>query len=165
MAVIVSIIIPVYNVEPYVERCIESVLCQRYRELEVIIVDDCTSDHSIELIRKCINCSDSKGLVFKFLKHDKNRGISAARNTGIRAATGDYIFLMDSDDRISENCISLLVEPLKDCLYDFVMGECETRGTDWNLPPRNMGGSMIGAEKIAEAYNLNNWHCFPWNKL
>lgn len=161
----VSIIIPVYNVEPYVERCIESVLCQTYRELEVIIVDDCTSDHSIELIRKCINCSDSKGLVFKFLKHDKNRGISAARNTGIRAATGDYIFFMDSDDWISENCISLLVEPLKDCLYDFVMGECETRGTDWNLPPRNMRGSMIGTEKIAEAYNLNNWHCSPWNKL
>ena len=75
----VSIIIPVYKVEPYIERCIESVLRQTYRELEVIIVDDCTPDRSIERARNLINKANCKDLDFKLIKHDNNRGVSAAR--------------------------------------------------------------------------------------
>lgn len=161
----VSIIIPVYKVEPYIERCIESVLRQTYRELEVIIVDDCTPDRSIEIARNLINKSNCKDLDFKFIKHDKNRGVSVARNTGIMAATGDYLFIIDSDDWITDNCISLMVQPLKNRLYDFVTAECETRGNDMILPRQNMGGEMTGTEKIAKAYSLHYWHCFPWNKL
>lgn len=161
----VSIIIPVYNVEPYIERCIESVLRQTYRELEVIIVDDCTPDRSIELARECINKSNTSNLEFKFVKHDYNRGLSAAHNTGINAATGDYLFFIDSDDWITDNCISILAQPLKERLYDIVTAECETRGNNMDLPRQNMGGEMIGTAKIAQAYSCNYWHCMVWNKL
>ena len=107
----VSIIIPVYNVEPYIERCIESVLCQTYRELEVILVDDSSPDCSMDLARKCIDNSNRNKLDIIHLRHDHNLGLSAARNTGIEAATGDYLFFLDSDDWITDNCISLLVQP------------------------------------------------------
>lgn len=85
----VSIIIPVYNVAPYVEECIQSVLRQDYKNLEIIIIDDCGTDNSMELVEKLVKNS-SRDIVI--LKHDYNKGLSAARNTGIRRATGDYIF-------------------------------------------------------------------------
>lgn len=85
----VSIIIPVYNVAPYVEECIQSVLRQDYKNLEIIIIDDCGTDNSMELVEELVKNS-SRDIVI--LKHDYNKGLSAARNTGIRRATGDYIF-------------------------------------------------------------------------
>lgn len=104
----VSIIIPVYNVEPYIEECLQSVAEQTMTEgVECIIVDDCGSDKSMENVRNFVN--QYKGaVVFKILRHDKNRGLSAARNTGIKAASGEYIYLLDSDDYIVPKCIETL---------------------------------------------------------
>lgn len=161
----VSIIIPVYNVEPYIERCIESVLCQTYRELEVILVDDSSPDCSMDLARKCIDKSNRNKLDIIYLRHDHNLGISAARNTGIEAATGDYLFFLDSDDWITDNCISLLVQPLNNRIYDFVTAKCETFGSGRSIPRQNMNGEVIGTGKIAKTFNLNSWHCMVWNKL
>ena len=96
----VSIIIPIYKVESYIERCITSVLRQTYRNLEVILVDDCTPDSSMEIAKAVINENQNCGMNFVFLKHDHNFGLSAARNTGINAATGDYLFFLDSDDEL-----------------------------------------------------------------
>lgn len=126
---LVSIIIPVYNVAPYVEQCILSVIDQTYKNLEVIIVDDCGTDESMDIVERVIqengyrsaqNCyrsatyrSFSISSSFKILHHEHNRGLSAARNTGIDAATGDYLYFLDSDDWISPECIQLMVEALK----------------------------------------------------
>lgn len=107
---IVSIIIPVYKVEKYIVRCIESVICQTYRQLEVILVDDCSPDNSMAVVKETIqNSEKSRDLTFRYLRHDHNRGLSAARNTGIDAASGDYIFFLDSDDELVSDCIELLV--------------------------------------------------------
>jgi glycosyltransferase involved in cell wall biosynthesis len=98
----VSIIIPVYKVEAYIVRCIESVLRQTYRNLEVILVDDCTPDRSVELAKEYIEQSPlSKDLQFVYLKHDHNRGLSAARNTGMDAATGEYIYFLVPEGQVS----------------------------------------------------------------
>lgn len=102
----VSIIIPVYNVAFYVEECINSVLSQTYKELEIVIVDDCGTDNSMELIEKTLAGSDCDVIV---LRHPCNQGLSAARNTGIKHATGDYIYFLDSDDYLAPNCIESLV--------------------------------------------------------
>lgn len=108
----VSLIIPVYNVEPYVERCVRSVMAQTYTDLECIIVDDCTPDDSIEKCEKLIN--EYNGPIdFKILHHEHNRGLSAARNTGTDAASGEYIYYLDSDDEITPDCLSLLVHETK----------------------------------------------------
>ena len=116
----VSIIIPVHNVAPYVEECIQSVLRQDYKNLEIIIIDDCGMDNSMELVEELVKNS-SRDIVI--LRHDYNKGLSAARNTGIKQATGDYIFFLDSDDFIETYCISVLVEIAKDCVdADMVYG-------------------------------------------
>ena len=115
----VSIIIPIYKVEPYIERCIQSVLRQTYRDLEVILVDDCTPDRSMELAKACIEQSPlSKDLQIVYLRHEQNRGVSVCRNDGIDAATGEYIMFIDSDDHITDDCVETLVKPLENYPYD-----------------------------------------------
>jgi glycosyltransferase involved in cell wall biosynthesis len=104
----ISIIIPIYKVESYIERCNTSVLRQTYRNLEVILVDDYTPDSSMEIAKAVINENQNCGMNFVFLKHDHNFGLSAARNTGINAATGDYLFFLDSDDELPNLAIENL---------------------------------------------------------
>ncbi len=89
----ISVVIPVYNVKIYLERCVNSVLRQTYKDLEIILVDDGSTDGSGGLCDK-ITTKDKRIRVI----HQKNQGVSAARNTGIREATGKYIIFMDSDD-------------------------------------------------------------------
>lgn len=109
----ISIIIPIYNVQDYIERCINSVISQESNdfELECILVDDCSSDHSMEIAQKII-CNYTGSIKFVFLSHDHNRGASAARNTGIEAAVGDFIFFVDSDDRLENGSLKYLVDGL-----------------------------------------------------
>lgn len=89
----VSVVIPVYNVKPYLERCVDSVLRQTYKDLEIILVDDGSTDGSGELCDD-IATQDQRIQVI----HQKNQGLSGARNTGIRHAQGDFLIFMDSDD-------------------------------------------------------------------
>lgn len=162
----VSIIIPVYKVEPYIVRCIESVLRQTYRNLEIILIDDCSPDQSIDFAKKCIEASPlSKDLKFIYLKHDHNRGLSAARNTGMDAATGEYVYFLDSDDEITEDCIEVLEEPLKQKNYDFVVGNYKNIGEYSYYQPLNFEGEIIGQEQIAQSYLDRKWYQMAWNKL
>lgn len=105
ISTLVSIIIPVYKVREYIEECIESVLRQSYQHIEIILVDDVGNDGSIELAENLLKQSDRKWCI---LKHENNRGLSAARNTGIKQATGEYIYFLDSDDYIDRTCIEKL---------------------------------------------------------
>lgn len=105
----VSIIVPVYNVEPYVEDCIRSVMRQTYDgPMECIVVDDCGTDNSMDIVEKLVAEYDGP-ISFKILHHEHNRGLSAARNTGMDAATGDYLFFLDSDDELTDDCLSLMM--------------------------------------------------------
>ena len=126
----VSIVIPVYNVEPYIEECLQSVMRQSYSgEIECILVDDCGTDNSIEVAEQLI--ADYHGPIdFKVLHHEHHRGVSAARNTGMDAVCGDYVYFLDSDDWISDDCIERLTGPLSIKQYDFVMGHNEYDGKD-----------------------------------
>lgn len=102
----VSIIIPVYNVALYVEQCIRTVLAQTYKNIEIIVVDDCGNDNSIELVKKM---SDDNVANIHIIRNPRNMGLSESRNVGIRYATGDFLFFLDSDDYISDDCIESLV--------------------------------------------------------
>ena len=111
----ISIIIPIYNVEPYIIRCVDSVLRQTYRQLEIILIDDCSPDRSMEMAREHIEASpQSKDLSFIYLHHKRNLGQAAARNTGLKVATGEYIFFLDSDDEITVDCIEILTNEVKE---------------------------------------------------
>lgn len=106
---IVSLILPVYNVAPYISRCLKSVMDQTYTgPMECILVDDCGEDDSMAIARQLIAQYQGQ-IIFRILSHDHNRGLSAARNTGIRAAQGDYLYFLDSDDWIDPQCIASMV--------------------------------------------------------
>ena len=92
-----SVIIPVYKVEAYLRKCVESVLGEAGVEMEVILVDDCSPDGSGAI---CRHFAESDARV-KYLRRNENGGLSAARNTGLEAAIGDYVTFVDSDDYVA----------------------------------------------------------------
>ena len=109
----VSIIIPTYNVASYIIECLESVASQTYRgSLECVVVDDCGTDDSIALADNFIQHYLGK-IDFRILHREKNGGLSAARNTGLFEAKGEFVYFLDSDDYITPNCIESLVEVAK----------------------------------------------------
>ena len=124
MSLTVSIIIPVYKVETYITRCIDSVLHQTYRNLEVILIDDCSPDKSLEIAKNHINKMSAicRDINFIYLKHETNCGLSATRNTGIAAAKGKYLFFLDSDDEITHDCIEKLVRASNNGERDLICG-------------------------------------------
>ena len=134
----VSIIVPVYNVAKYIERCLLSVLDQTWQDLEVILVNDCTPDNSMEIARRVV-ASHPRGTVVRCLEHEENRGLSAARNTGISASVGDYLYFLDSDDYISANAIELLADAAVQKRPDFVIGNYEVTGARRWAPPLSLG--------------------------
>ena len=100
----ISVIIPVYNVEKYLERCVESVMRQTYQNLEVILVNDGSTDGSPEI------CKRLKEKYPKIILINKtNGGLSSARNAGLEAATGDYVAFLDSDDWVAKDCYEYLL--------------------------------------------------------
>ena len=172
----VSIIIPIYKVESYIKRCINSVLYQTYRQVEIILVDDCSPDHSLDIAKQIIEKSEkSKDLEIFYLKHEKNRGLSAARNTGIKAAKGDYIYLLDSDDEITPICIEKLISLVQKYPgVNIVQGNtlCNDERYKWldlstkNLPEYSLNKQWIRKQFINVEYNLkDNVPVTAWNKL
>ena len=107
----ISIIIPIYNVEVYIRRCLESVMTQEFvgATIECILIDDCTPDRSMEIAKEMVDDYDGP-ISFVLLRHEENRGLSAARNTGILHAKGDYVFFMDSDDYIMPNSLQYFLD-------------------------------------------------------
>jgi len=106
----ISIIVPVYNVEEYILECLDSIGNQTYQDgVECILVDDRGIDNSMKLVKKFINGYQG-GISFRVIKHKRNQGLSAARNTGIMDANGTYVLFVDSDDSISTDCLQYLME-------------------------------------------------------
>lgn len=106
---LVSVILPIYNVEKYLDKCVESVVSQTYRNLEIILVDDGAKDTSPEICEKWAK-QDSRIIVI----HKKNAGLGMARNTGLDAAQGRYVAFIDSDDYLEKNAVEKLIEGLGD---------------------------------------------------
>lgn len=126
----VTVVIPVYNVAPIVERCLISVMRQSYPVRECIIVDDGSTDDSISKCQRLIN--DYEGETrFVIIRHEYNRGLSAARNTGTNAATSTWVYYLDSDDEISPDCFEKLIAPFNITLssedsIEMILGEYRT---------------------------------------
>ena len=111
---LVSIIIPVYNAEQYIRKCIDSVLSQTYSLVEIILIEDGSTDGSAAI------CDEygRKDARVKII-HKLNEGVSVARNVGIEHATGDYVTFLDADDLMQKNCIANLIHAMD---YSLVVG-------------------------------------------
>lgn len=126
MEIKISVIIPVYKVEKYLNRCINSIINQTYRNLEIILVDDGSPDNCPKLCDNWLNIDNRIKVI-----HKQNGGLSSARNIGLKVATGDYVSFVDSDDWLEsdtyEYCISLLNKTESDCVqFDFFRTNSET---------------------------------------
>ena len=156
----ISIIIPVYDVEPYIEDCIRSVMAQDYQGLlECILVDDCGMDRSMEIAQNMINANTSS-VQFRIVHHEQNRGLSAARNTGMKEAQGEYCYLLDSDDEVTPDCIRLLANSLINRSYDMVIGEFAVLGAEDKYPHLYWEeGIHLGHGEICSGYYHGKW--FP----
>lgn len=165
----VSIIVPIYNVSDYIEVCLQSVLSQTYKDWELILVDDCGNDDSIILAKQMLegysNCI--------FLKHERNRGLSAARNTGMDVAQGEYVLFLDSDDRLADTCLELLVNKAEHTGVDVTIGDIAVEGQSSWIPKLNITDSpYLSTELIYEghddvlcAYIKGDYYVMAWNKL
>ena len=105
---LVSVIIPIYNMENFLVKCLDSVRCQSYQNLEIILVDDGSTDKSA-LLCDCFAEIDSRIYVI----HKENGGLGSARNAGLERASGEYIYFLDSDDYIEQVLIERAVEALE----------------------------------------------------
>ena len=161
---LISVIVPVYQVEEYLERCVKSILSQTYKNLEVILVDDGSPDQCPAI---CDACAEKDARV-KVI-HQENKGLSGARNAGIDAASGEYLAFVDSDDYVSPHFIEELYQLLQDtgcaigqCRFSYVKGDglveegdsafCIYRG-------ESLMEQLYGPEEKATCFVV------AWNKL
>lgn len=160
MADLVSIIVPIYNVERYLERCIKSLISQTYEKIEIILVDDGSPDN-------CSLICDEWKKKDKRIKviHKKNGGLSDARNAGLRIAAGSYIIFVDSDDWVEPNMIDVMLSELQKNNAD----TCAC-GIFYNYPEKEtirvekytVGDSLTFLEKL---YDDAKYPVCAWNKL
>lgn len=108
----VSVIVPVYGVEKYIERCARSLFEQTLEDMEFIFVDDCTKDKSMDVLSELIDQYPHRKSQIKILKHKVNLGLPAARQTGIRVAKGDYIAHCDSDDWVTKDAYQIMYDEI-----------------------------------------------------
>lgn len=157
---IVSIIVPVYNVEKYLARCMNSILSQTYKELQIIVVNDGSTDDSLMILQSYI---DPRIIIV----NKENGGLSSARNAGIKHAIGKYVTFVDSDDWIHPNTISSMVDAAEKYNADIVNVEYKIVHGDHDA------GNSKGIETINAYYDedcntqlyLNYVPNFAWGKL
>lgn len=153
----ISVIVPVYNVEPYIADCLNSIIHQSFQDIEIICVDDCGSDNSMDIVEQFAK-DDNR---IKILRHKENQGQSVARNTGMKIATGKYIAFVDSDDTIEKDYLSKLYDAAEksgadvtECGY-FV--ERKNKFIYYTLSPQNYNNFYDILAHITK--------CFVWTRL
>lgn len=126
----ISVLVPVYGVEMYIERCARSLFAQTMDEVEYIFVDDKTKDKSIEILKSVLEEFPKRKTDVRIISHERNKGLSEARNTALKASCGEYIMHVDSDDYLALDALSKMYEMAKQQSADIVIADImEVYGT------------------------------------
>lgn len=152
----ISVVIPVYNVEDYLPQCLDSVISQSYTNLEIILIDDGSRDSSGKICDEYA-LRDSRIRVI----HQQNQGLSAARNAGIEIATGAYILFLDSDDCLPAGSLNHLRTIASDREADYVAGTFNRLKEDGQLIPARLRDPINGIEVYTERQKMENYICVP----
>ena len=163
-----SIIVPVYNAEKYMEKCLDRLLEQSYKNIEIIIVNDCSQGNCEDIAEKYKKIDDR----VKYIKHEKNKGLFQARITGSSIATGDYIAFLDSDDYVSIDYYRTLINNIQENDSDIAMGNMVLEYDDGRREIYNLFDTKhlnLAGEDCLEQYfeqeGLSfDWHII-WNKI
>lgn len=161
----VSIIVPIYGIEKFIGNCVKSIINQDYDNMEVLLIDDCTPDKSISMVENIIAEYD-ENIDFKIIHHTMNKGQSGARNTGIRQATGQYMFFLDGDDELLPQAIKVLVsEAVSSCAE---VTTANRKALDWETKKEykmiEKDYCNLRTNSITEILN-HQLHGTVWNKL
>ncbi len=156
----ISVVLPIYNVGKYLEKCLESIQNQTFKDFEAICVDDCGTDNSIEIAQRFIE-KDSR---FKLVRHEHNRGLSAARNTGIDIATGEYIVFIDSDDWVEPTLLEKILEGFKEAKTDSVWFNAYVHENATGQTSFLANNLATNSTIKLDANNLANFPNYSWNK-
>ena len=156
----VSIIVPVYNVEIYLENCINSLIRQSYENIEIILINDGSTDKSLDI---CNSYKSKDNRIF--VLSQPNSGVSYARNLGLKSATGEYILFVDSDDFVNENFVQKMVESMENvdmtiCAY------LENYKND-NIEHRIIENETVidNVSAINKMFNRTYYGGYIWNKI
>lgn len=155
----ISVIVPVYNVEKYLKQCLDSIVNQTYKNLEIIIVNDGTKDNSMKIVEEYLQDKRIKVI------NKENGGLSSARNIGIKEATGDYISFIDSDDYISLNMYEDLVKNINGediIIFNYSRLDDKTKKIVKNKYIKN-NKMIILDKKLNYLYSRIELVC--WNKI
>lgn len=161
-----SIIIPVFNTEKYLSRCIDSVINQTYKNLEVIVVNDCSPGNAEEIISTYTKY-DSR---IKYVTYEKNRGLFRARVAGAEQAMGDYIAFLDSDDYVTLDYYNTLMKSAKKYNSDIAIGNTifeRVDGSDYvrNLHDECFNFEVLRGECVRKTYYEQKGLCFSWHTV
>lgn len=150
----VSIIVPVYKVEIYIEKCIHSLLSQTFNDFEIILVDDRSPDRSIEIAKEMLE--NQSRIPYQIISKEKNEGLSAARNTGIENANGKFLLFVDSDDWIEKETVKKLFESVTANDAGMVVFRIRQVYNDNTTPEKVMKslppGILTGKEALAKLF-------------
>ena len=167
-APLVTISIPIYNCENHLINCLQSVVNQKYKNLEVQLVDDLGNDNSMQVAEDFIQ--KHPDFHFKILRNEKNSGLSVVRNVGIDNAQGKYIFFLDSDDEITPDCISKMVEIAEREHVEMVCGNVRTIKLESKeeidaFKLHNTQEKITNNTEIFESFIQGRFPVPSWNKL
>ncbi len=160
----ISLIVPIYNVEQYLKRCLDSILAQDYPNLEVILVNDGSPDNSAQIIADYDAANPGR---FRVLTQE-NQGLGAARNNGVALAAGEFVAFMDSDDWVEPSFISTLATAAAKNNADIAVcnNYCDfERGPCLRYPFMTHRTAMTGAEAAKRSFGLLTMPVVAWNKL
>lgn len=156
----VSVLLPAYGVEKYLPHCIESVMDQTYRNLEIIIVDDCSPDASGEIAENYAKKDER----IKVYHHTKNLGLSGARNTGIEHATGEYVTFVDSDDWVEPDYVEYLLTIIKTTGSEIAMSRNFFTSRFRKQIEKDMVYTITSEDMLCDIF-YNRIHVGVWNRI
>lgn len=159
---LVSIIVPVYNTESYLEKCLNSILNQTYENIEIIIIDDGSTDNSYKILQKFQN----KNKRIRLLQQ-KNSGQGVARNKGIEISKGEYIFFIDSDDRVTENMVEEMVSEIEKTDSDFSSFLIAFEDSkSQKIYKKKFNSTILKNDEIYQnTLEIKDIFIVPWNKI
>lgn len=159
----VSILVPIFNVEAYIQRCAICLFEQTYPIFEFIFIDDASPDNSIAILKNTIKEYPELEKKIKIITHDKNYGLATTRNTAISNAKGDFVFFVDSDDYIEKQTIEWMVNKQKETNADVIIGDFFLHTQD-GIQEKRYPRSNKKEEQLLSILNTDIFHSV-WNKL
>ena len=162
----ISVIIPIYNAEKYLEKCLDSIISQSLKEIEIICVNDGSTDNSLEILKK-LQLEDKRIIVI----NKKNGGSSSARNAALKVARGEYCLNIDSDDWIEQGYFKAIYEKAKknevdilitDMIFDY---QTDTKENEIKIDLKLEEDKVISGKEYVKIFFTNNFYGYTWNKL